>query len=481
MIKYYFITLIALFVFTACSISEEDGQSIHDIKRIYSEGIENLSEDPSGIMSYNLFKQAENNYYKNKINDTVLIADIYSQLGFINYNIGNYNDARRYLSSRYSLNDKIKDSVSNLVSQIKYAYTELELHDYQKAEILIDELTLLKYIPEEYKNNVIELEGSFYEILGDYPLAIDAFRGINSITPLSIRQKEYPLARNFYKLNQLDSARCHITRLIDSIQDTTSLNIYNYYILAANIFSSSAMLDSALCMYKMAEKFYDIGLEKTWNNKILDLEVKFDAIQKEREILSLEKSNYKVLIICAVLIILILALTLSMVIVRYKQKSNEIELMLKTRELENLELIRRVVEISLSQLPQVQAEFYSILVKNISQSSTALDEFNNLASTSKQKLKSDLETIMNSDAIKSINPVFHKIGEFTVNEKIIICLSFLKCPSSFIAKVLYTSTGSVRGMRARIKQKLELSTMLSEEEKSNILKIIYRDNDKLQS
>src|SRR5574344_1541207 len=101
MIKYYFITLIALFVFTACSISEEDGQSIHDIKRIYSEGIENLSEDPSGIMSYNLFKQAENNYYKNKINDTVLIADIYSQLGFINYNIGNYNDARRYLSSRY--------------------------------------------------------------------------------------------------------------------------------------------------------------------------------------------------------------------------------------------------------------------------------------------------------------------------------------------------------------------------------------------
>src|SRR5574344_1093936 len=304
MIKYYFITLIALFVFTACSISEEDGQSIHDIKRIYSEGIENLSEDPSGIMSYNLFKQAENNYYKNKINDTVLIADIYSQLGFINYNIGNYNDARRYLSSRYSLNDKIKDSVSNLVSQIKYAYTELELHDYQKAEILIDELTLLKYIPEEYKNNVIELEGSFYEILGDYPLAIDAFRGINSITPLSIRQKEYPLARNFYKLNQLDSARCHITRLIDSIQDTTSLNIYNYYILAAHIFSSSAMLDSALCMYKMAEKFYDIGLEKTWNNKILDLEVKFDAIQKEREILSLEKSNYKVLIICAVLIIL---------------------------------------------------------------------------------------------------------------------------------------------------------------------------------
>ena len=209
-----------------------------------------------------------------------------------------------------------------------------------------------------------------------------------------------------------------------------------------------------------------------FRSKILELEAKFDTIDNERKILSLQKYNYQVLVFSAVLLILLLLLSLIIVVTKNKQRNNRIELVLKKRELEDLELVKSMMETSLTILPQYQEAVYSIIVKNLSQSSEALDNFNMLSTSIKQKLKLDLTKLINTDVVKNRNPVLSKMDEFTVNERIIFYLTSMHFSSSFIAKVLYTSTGSIRGMRARIRQKTEQSLILSEKEKNVILENI---------
>lgn len=467
-----FFVIIVFIAMGSCSVEDSNMKIINEINDKYQIGLSRLKEDKKGVLAYNSFKKAEQLFIDNHIQDTIVLANIYAQLGSINYNMGNYMEAKKYLDKRYLLNDALNDSIADLSPQIDLAYTELALKNFSSAEYLIDELTLLNFIPDNFRNNIIELEGTFYEIIEDYRLAIDVFNSINVINSADIRQKEYSLARNYFKLKEFDEAKYHIQRLLAAVTDSTDIVNYNYYTLAAHIYCAAGEAMMAIEMYSQSEMFYNLGMQRTWNNKILELEAKFDTIDNERKILSLQKYNYQVLVFSAVLLILLLLLSLIIVVTKNKQRNNRIELVLKKRELEDLELVKSMMETSLTILPQYQEAVYSIIVKNLSQSSEALDNFNMLSTSIKQKLKLDLTKLINTDVVKNRNPVLSKMDEFTVNERIIFYLTSMHFSSSFIAKVLYTSTGSIRGMRARIRQKTEQSLILSEKEKNVILENI---------
>ena len=205
-----FFVIIVFIAMGSCSVEDSNMKIINEINDKYQIGLSRLKEDKKGVLAYNSFKKAEQLFIDNHIQDTIVLANIYAQLGSINYNMGNYMEAKKYLDKRYLLNDALNDSIADLSPQIDLAYTELALKTFSSAEYLIDELTLLNVIPDNLRNNIIELEGTFYEIIEDYRLAIDVFNSINVINSADIRQKEYSLARNYFKLKEFEEAKNHI-------------------------------------------------------------------------------------------------------------------------------------------------------------------------------------------------------------------------------------------------------------------------------
>lgn len=132
-------------------------------------------------------------------------------------------------------------------------------------------------------------------------------------------------------------------------------------------------------------------------------------------------------------------------------------------KLRNVELLKTVMDASLGLLPSFHDKSYSIILRNSSGSESALQEFNDLSSSVKKELKVRLSKIVEDEDISDLDPIFSRLEGFSTQEQIIIFLSYLECKSDFIAKVLNTSSSSIRGMKSRIREKASSSDFTREE------------------
>lgn len=435
-------------------------------------GITKIRIDPRDYTAFNHLKEAQIVYEKHSLDDKYLLGNIYHYLGKINMNVGNYKEARQYFLSRYSMNGEIGWPVDNLSSQIDYSYLEIELGDYTKAKDLIDELTLVYDVPRSLYNMVLELEISYFEIFDDYTSSIEACLRYEPGNLSEEIVREYSFSRLYKEYGMMDSAYFHAGKLVKCISDTSMIENYIYYNLAADIFDEMGEYEKASHCYFLSREYHYLELEQTRDNKILELEVKYRSLVKEQEILKLKELNGRVFFICIILSLLIIVLLLVISMIRSRHKQNAFFMKLNESKLRNVELLKTVMDASLGLLPSFQEEVYSIVVRHSASSEKALQEFNNISGSVKKELKARLAKVVDEGAIRELDPLFHNLDEFSTQEQIILFLSYLDSKSDFIAKVLNTSPSSIRGMKSRIREKTTSSVLLSGDKKEKIFSFL---------
>ncbi len=428
-----------------------------------------LNEYPDGLTAYRFFKEAENLYVQNRLNDTLLLGEIYRNIAKINLLVGNYNEANTYGEKRYSLNKSIESDSLNLSAQIDYSYINIALSNYDKARALIDELTSIYQQYPSLVNNILELEANYFEIIEDYDLAMEAYSAIVLGSKMDSVKAEYFFARNFYNANRIDSAVVRADNLIELLEGSRHRDSYLYYSLASKIYTSSGDIHRAEDILHKSEDLYSMDIEKAWSNKILELEVNYGNLENQQQILELKSLNYRLILISLMIVSATLILYL---LLRIRHKRNKLKLEINIAKLKNIEHIKRVMEVSLEFLPSFQDEIYSLVAKNQKASSEIMSDYILISKEMKRKIKRRFEEVINESGITQMDPIFSKMDEYSTNEKMVIYLSFLGYNSSFIARVLQTSSGSIRGIKANIRKKTEDSNTFSLQERDSLLKLL---------
>src|SRR6056297_1124807 len=246
---------------------------------------------------------------KNKNNDGM--ADAYNNLGIVYKNSGNLDKALEYYKKSLKLDKQKKDSAS-----IAYSYNNLGVLYFKKGAYK----KALDYYKKSYQ---IELKWKKPEGLATSMLNIGEAYG---------------------RLGNISKAQDYLTRSI-FICDSFNLGITKEYAIEAmaSVYEYNKNYSKALDYYKQLQNLKNKRINEQTNNRIAELQVKFESAKAKKQIteLSKQKKIHQILILSSgVVIIIILIFTL--LLIRQSKRRKEANEKLKEQ---NAEIMQQKEEI----------------------------------------------------------------------------------------------------------------------------------------
>ena len=426
--------------------------------------------NPKNTSAYTYFKEAEKVYEKFDIKDNYLAVFVYDYLALINLSSNNLIEAEKYFELEYDLCKKINWNYNYINILIKFCYLELSLRDYDHAKKLINEIISTKNIPEQLYNNVKSVEVAYLDVAEDYKSAIIGCYQYKVDDKSVEINKEYLLSMLFEKMNNIDSAAVHATKLVNLIANNSDFQNYDYYTLATRILYHNKEYTKAEMVFKSIEPLHYEEIDKIRDNKVLELEKKYDTALNKQKYLELKHRHNIIILSFIILVMSVIAMILGGIhMINRRKQRDKISLEMKNLKIREIEFLKLFTDTSLGLFPEFQEKVYLLIAKNHNTSCNLVADYNMLSSEIKKEYRKKLTSIFDNKIVESFNPVFHNLNEFSGNEKCLLFLSFLKSDTEFISKVLNTSESSVRGMKCRIKDKINVSKTLSESEKDELL------------
>lgn len=291
--------------------------------------------------AYKLYKNAETNY-KQDPQDQHLLGLIYYQLGLIQKQQNNPQEAKTFFQKSYDLFIEVKDTI-NACYALRYRGC-VQGKDYQAAEKdLFQSLKLISSIKERNSTKVLKAQNTILS-------AISQFYSRNNNLPLSIkygkecilstlkRNEKVPseyycnLSFAFYKSNELDSAKYYCHKMIEvALSNENDINLSNGYYILSYFEEKQSNYKEACRLKNHFNKLKDSLNEVRNSNNILELEKKYDTSEAQRLLLKAENKNLKaysfiiILGLISILIGLIVYHRMKKLKIQYERLSEEVK------------------------------------------------------------------------------------------------------------------------------------------------------------
>ena len=353
-------------------------------------------------------------------NDSVNLIHVYNHFGSTYQRIGNFEKALEFykLAMQFDLLVEDEDILLEILNNIGVLYW-LNAQEFDSARFYI--LSSLELQPEKISalnkqiifinlGGIETLDNKFDKALEYYRKALlqkVSYQSLYNISALFIN-----MGITFKGLSQYDSARYYTFKgLKIALETNTKMWIKNAYETLYFVDSVENNYDSAMYYLSKYHAIKDSLSSEETDNKIAELEIRYETEKKEKENQELKKQNelnyrliknHRIIIVITVFAFIIFILYLATVLRSKKvQKKKNIELakfnnkiLLQQQQLENANLKLENQKDQLSELIITKDKFFSIIAHDLRSPFNSIlgflelldQEFDDLSDTKKHEI-----------------------------------------------------------------------------------------------
>jgi signal transduction histidine kinase/uncharacterized protein HemY len=238
------------------------------------------------------------NYIKTTDNSDKL-ADAYNELGIINEHLGNYEKARKYYHRAGSIYKK-QEQQGNLAM----IYNNLGIihHDLDSNKKALDFYQRSYKIDQKINDlggmaNSLNNMGLIYLETDNYKKSLDYLQQSLNYSEELNNQQQVANAHNnigkvYLKTDQYGKAKENLSKALELATSTKALRYEEEsYELFSQLYEALGEYKKALSYYKKHKQLEDTIFSKEKQNRISQIQVKYETEQKEKEIELLKKDN----------------------------------------------------------------------------------------------------------------------------------------------------------------------------------------------
>ena len=169
-------------------------------------------------------------------------------------------------------------------------------------------------------------------------------------------------------------------------------------------------------------------------------------------------------------VILLSVLGFILLVIRNRRKGDRNRIEYQNLVIKGNVIEKTITDASLGMFYEFQNEVYNQFITSLS--STDTNRFEKLVAFHKHEFNKKLANALSSDEIINNVAMMRHLDDLSPKEKSLILLIFLRSSTQRIAKVFNTSPSSVRGMKRKLRLKIESIPIIPAEEKEQLLDMI---------
>ena len=327
-------------------------------------------------------------------------------------------------------------------------------------------------IPQAYMIDVYNMRTSYYYYIDDYEKTIEyGKREAKLRSDNNLRVKiYYNIADSYYELNQIDSAIKYMRLSLDnnltgSSQENLQL-AFHYNKMLSRLYADKGDYKSSYIYSEEALKYHDEVVKFHSNNSAQNMERLLEIEKRDREIERMWASR-KFMGAIIIAVILISLLLFSLLRIRTAAHKREAEYNAQRRF--KADIIRSIIDVTVGQFDQLSDYMYGKIHER--RDEVLSDLLEERVKFIKKQNREIFSQILKREALISYFPLLPKLTEFSVYETMVFLLIRLELSPEYIARIYYTTSNSVRGVKSRIREKIKKSIILTAEEKEELLSL----------
>lgn len=413
--------------------------------------------------AYYPIKESEELYLNKKIEDNYLGSLIFTYLGKINRSRSNLLQAESYFKKSIELSTSVKSVKDTQRARIELFWTYLAQRKYSEALSNIITFESTDTISPRMQYRLYHALSDYYSAKQEFNISIEYLKKMLKLKNeenLKINNSKlyHSLSSYYKKIDKLDSALHYSQLAVKNIIDTLSKDNHLYYKYLADIYTSLGDNQRALENYKNAYASYIVAYSRISQNKVLEIERKYDISRKE---IQLSKLKIQSTLLLNSIISLISFSILVILIYRLRIKKHKIRIAnAETQkcsaetELKRAWFLNELLKASAVLLPQFIEDVNKEAAKSRKISKDLFDNLNNSIDNIKTLSRNKITAITKNEAFRSLNPNIEYLTDLSDFEKIILLLIDYNYSVPEISELLNTSQSSIRSIKTKIKEKI---------------------------
>lgn len=413
--------------------------------------------------AYYPIKESEELYLNKKIEDNYLGSLIFTYLGKINRSRSNLLQAESYFKKSIELSTSVKSVKDTQRARIELFWTYLAQRKYSEALSNIITFESTDTISPRMQYRLYHALSDYYSAKQEFNISIEYLKKMLKLKNeenLKINNSKlyHSLSLYYKKIDKLDSALHYSQLAVKNITDTLSKDNHLYYKYLADIYTSLGDNQRALENYKNAYASYIVTYSRISQNKVLEIERKYDISRKE---IQLSKLKIQSTLLLNSIISLISFSILVILIYRLRIKKHKIRIAnAETQkcsaetELKRAWFLNELLKASAVLLPQFIEGVNKEAAKSRKISKDLFDNLNSSIDNIKTLSRNKITAITKNEAFRSLNPNIEYLTDLSDFEKIILLLIDYNYSVPEISELLNTSQSSIRSIKTKIKEKI---------------------------
>ncbi len=234
-----------------------------------------------------------------QIGDQLGLSKALNNCGIVYKSIGNYDKALECYQQSLDIKVELQDrrGIATTYNNIGEIYTAKGNHQqafshYQSALDIFTSLGYLRGTARVISNLGVTYfkQGQYQKALTNYYRALEIEEAIND--QHAVAESYLQLANAYYELNQMPRALEQINKSLDLAIEINAKKIEaDAYKVASKIYEKDGQVQRALTMYRRMMTLNDSLVQKDMQQKIAEMQAKYELTQKESQIELLNREN----------------------------------------------------------------------------------------------------------------------------------------------------------------------------------------------
>ncbi len=414
--------------------------------------------------AYTLIRDAENQFVRTGIKDYNLGSTLYLYLGRIYRARDNREEATKAVIKCMELCNKAGNKYTMLNARLELFWINFGQRQYTDALLQLtyfaDETDLPPYLSYNLSNALYY----YHTAKKDYTIAVEYLKKMmqtakDAKLDVNYSQLHYMVAASFKRHGNRDSTLYYSKLSVASIRDSASINGHFYHRYLAELYAENGDYKEAYESYKKAYQIYIRAFTKINQERVTEIERKYDIKSRETIIKSLK--NQRTILIFTIIGITVLSLAtlyiLSRVLKKHHKKAvtavkDKVHFKQENRKLWiTSELCKNTSFV----LPQLIDGVYKEALRCRKVSSDTFDSLNSVIDQANLMTRSALSSITSREEFMEMYSHLPNMDKLTDYEKLIYVLSEDGFSNQEIGDFLNTTQSSIRSLKGRIHKKIQ--------------------------
>lgn len=393
-------------------------------------------------------KTAENTYLDHKLTDSLLYARMCLFLGSLYYDRENYNISRDYYIKASDIFKAMANADRYVSAKRNQAWCYLSTGEYEAAYAILQELDKPDELSQRALSQVYNTYCGYYTAKKEYSKAIEYNKLDFSLKNVPKSSEDtvthyYSLIQNYCKIGQTDSAT-HYAGQLQQLLHSNNPNNHFYYLAISKAYREAGL--ESLGLEYLSKAYYCLrsNIYHHSQQRILELEKKYDLSRKEFELMQATQEKKRLLVAAGILLLIIIAMAIT--IIQHKQLLKQKALLIQ-EEKEHFATVNVLQRKALNLYPKF-IEIFSIFHQEHYKMEVQ-EDLNRAVDVLKSKLIGELSSLFPAQKDKA---GYEHLSE---KEYLVFLLTEYNFSNEDIANFLLITEANVRSTKSKIKRKSE--------------------------